>query len=275
MADEQPILPLIQVTNEEYEKSVKAAQRRNEAKKKKSSKKSSSGGSSGGPFGFLKATNDWLEGVPAQIDAAYENFMGNSEAMSQEEADVICAWLSWKVNIAVERKRQAILKVLYGQYQSTAAGKVMKAATVVKSFLSDPLGTLGSFASLIFGPVPAVLKWVSELAKEVLRLGVNLAAIVSALPPSPISPNINYNKFQLKINSLSMGDVMSDPSSLPPPEVMFPEPQKPFTEDTFAKGFESATASLKSGKKKYKLSEEDKKTLAGFDNKVDTNFTIS
>jgi hypothetical protein len=201
--------------------------------------------------------------------------MGSGETMSQEEADVICAWLAWKVNIAVERKRQAILRVLYGQYQSTAAGKVMKAAMVVKSFLSNPLGTLGSFASLIFGPVPAILKWVSELAKEVLRLGVNLASIASSLPPSPPSPRINYNKFQLKINSLSMGDVMSDPNSLPPPEVMFPEPQKPFTEDSFAKGFETATAKLKSSKQKYVLKEEDKKTLAEFENKVDSNFTIA
>ena len=61
-----------------------------------------------------------------------------------------------------------------------------------------------------------------------------------------------------------MAEVTSNPYNLPPPEVMFPEPQKPFTKESFTEGFEKATASLKSSKKKYVLSEEDKKTLAGF-----------
>ena len=58
---------------------------------------------------------------------------------------------------------------------------------------------------------------------------------------------------------------MTDPYKLPPPEIMFPEPEKPFSKDTFNKNFEKATANLKSGQKKYVLSEEDKKTLSGFD----------
>ena len=261
MTDEEPQLisvPLIQIPNSELGRSTKASQTKKKSKKSAAKK---SGGAAGGPFGFLKATNDWLEGVPSQINAAYSNLLGNGEAASQAQVDVVCEWLAWKVNIAVERKRQAMLKVLYGQYESTAGGMVMKAASVVTSFVSNPLGAIGSFAGVIFGPATSVFKWVTELVTEVIRLGSNLAAISSSLPPEPPSPNINYDKFKLKISSISLAQVMSDPSSLPAPEVMFPEPEKPFSKDTFAKGFETATASLKSTKQVYTLKEEDKKTL--------------
>jgi hypothetical protein len=262
-------LPLIQVTSEEYERAVAAsqyrqtAQERAEERNKQSTAKRKSGPPDG-PLAFLKTTNDWLEDVPIRITAAYNNFIGNGEDLVQSKVDIFCAWLAWKVNIAVERKRQVVLQILYDQYKSTAGGKVAAVAKAIQDFCNDPIGAIGSLAGAIFGPVFAVFKWIVELGKEILRLASNLARIMAVLPPSPPNPHINYDKFKLKIKSISMAEVISDPYNLPPPEVMFPEPQKPFTKESFTKGFEKATASLKSSKKKYVLSEEDKKTLAGF-----------
>ena len=269
MSDE---LPLIQLKDPEMNRSYKAAERKkkqeekNKARNKKATakKKSSSGG---GPLAFLESTNDWLEDVPYRIIAAYENFIKDGENLAQSKVDKFCAWLAWKVNVAVERKRQTILKILHEQYKSTVMGKVMKMASAIQSFCSDPLGALGTFASAIFGPVVAVFKWITELTKQILRLAVNLANIMSVLPPAPPNPQINYDKFKLKIKSISMAEVTADPSSLPAPELMFPEPPKPFSKETFTEAFEGTSASLKSSQVKYMLSEEDKKALTGFNSK--------
>ena len=72
---------------------------------------------------------------------------------------------------------------------------------------------------------------------------------------------INYNKFKLKVKTISMSDIKSDPSNLPAPEVMFPEPERPFSKETFTKTFETDSSKLKSVKVKYKLKEQDKKAL--------------
>ena len=64
-----------------------------------------------------------------------------------------------------------------------------------------------------------------------------------------------------------MAEIIADPSSLPAPEVIFPEPPKPFSKETFTEAFEGASASLKSSQVKYTLSEEDKKALTGFNSK--------
>lgn len=284
MADE---LPLIQVTNDEYERAVAASQYRQTAKEKQEERNKQStakkkSGPPDGPLSFLKTTNDWLEDVPIRITTAYNNFIGNGEDLAQSKVDIFCAWLAWKVNIAVERKRQAVLQILYDQYKSTAGGKVASVAQAIQSFCNDPIGAIGALAGAIFGPVFAVFKWIVELGKEILRLASNLARIMAVLPPSPPNPHINYDKFKLKVKSISMAEVTSNPYNLPPPEVMFPEPQKPFTKESFTEGFEKATASLKSSKKKYVLSEEDKKTLAGFNTlslsdviSAETNIDIS
>lgn len=269
MSDE---LPLIQLKDPEMNRSYKAAERKkkqeekNKARNKKATaKKKSSGG--GGPLAFLESTNDWLEDVPYRIIAAYENFIKDGENLAQSKVDKFCAWLAWKVNVAVERKRQTVLKILHEQYKSTVMGKVMKMASAIQSFCSDPLGALGTFASAIFGPVVAVFKWITELTKQILRLAVNLANIMSVLPPAPPNPQINYDKFKLKIKSISMAEVTADPSSLPAPESMFPEPPKPFSKETFTEAFEGTSASLKSSQVKYTLSEEDKKALTGFNSR--------
>lgn len=269
MADELPIIPLIQIPDKKLDKARKSFERKKkqeekqkERNKKSTAKKKSSGGGGGkDPLAFLQTTNDWLEDVPVRISTAYENFIGDGENLAQSKVDKFCAWLAWKVNIAIERKRQKILEILHGQYESTAVGKVMKMATTIQSFVSDPLGTIGDFAGGIFGPVIDTFKWIGKLISEVIRLASNLGSIMSALPPSPPNPRINYDKFKLQIKSISLGEVIGGADSLPPPEVMFPEPPKPFTKDTFKDGFEKTSAALKSAKKKYFPSEEDKKTL--------------
>jgi hypothetical protein len=165
------------------------------------------------------------------------------------------------VNIAVERKRQEVLQILYDQYQATAAGQVMRVAGAVQSFCHDPIGAIGAFAGALFAPIVAVFKWISDLITEVLKLASNIAKLMSVLPPTPPNPHINYDKFKLKIKSVSMAEIMSNPYNLPPPEVMFPEPPKPFSKESFKESFETASASLKSMRKVYKLSDADKKTL--------------
>lgn len=270
MAEEPILEPIILKNNGELDRAAiarlhKTSQKEKDKERNKQSTAKKKSGSTGGPFDFLATTNDWLEDVPTRIIAAYDNFIGNGENLTQSKVDIICAWLAWKVNIAVERKRQAVLRILHDQYQTTAGGKVMKMASAIQSFVSDPIGAIGSFASALFGPVVVVFKWVSQLVTEVLRLAANLAKIMAVLPPAPPNPHINYDKFKLRVGSMSMAEIMSDPNNLPDPEVLFPEPQKPFTKEAFTKGFEEATAKLKSNQVKYTLSEEDKKTLIGFE----------
>ena len=212
----------------------------------------------GTPFDFLIPTNQWLEKVPMNIINAFNNFIGTGEHVAQEKVDQICIWLSWKVNIMIERKRQELLKKLHGMYMNTVGGQVMQVAMAIKNFVSDPIGSVGAFASSLGGPIPKVIQWGVILVKEIPKLAANLANIVSALPPQPPNPNINYDKFKLKINSISMSAITSDPSKLPAPEVMFPEPEKPFSKEGFKAAFEGASAGLKSAKKKFVLSPEDK-----------------
>ena len=261
-------LPVIQLNNEELDRSYnffsykmtqKEKNKQREKKVAANQKKAKSGGK--GPLEFLRTTNYWLENVPIRIIDAFDNFIGTGENIAQHKVDTICAWLAWKVNIAIERKRQAVLRILYEQYESTMAGPVMKVAKAIKKLVSDPLGAIGSFASAIFGPVVAVFKWIAELVKEVLKLAENLSKVMSALPPEPPVINITYSQFQLKVRSISLGEIISGPEGLPPPEVIFPEPEKPFTKESFAKDFETASASLKSAKTVYKLNEDDKKAL--------------
>ena len=215
----------------------------------------------GKAFDFLKTTNDWLEKVPMTVVTAFDNFMGTGEKLLQSKVDAICTWLAWKVNIAIERKRQAIIKTLYEQYKTTAGGRVMKTAVAIKEFASDPVAGVVSFAKAVFAPIVAVFEWIKMLAVELPRLAENLAKIVQALPPEPPSPHINYDKFKLKVGTINMSIITSDPSNMPAPEVLFPEPPKPFSKDSFTEAFETATASLKSSKLKYTLKGDDRKSM--------------
>lgn len=184
-------------------------------------------------FEFLEDTNKWLEGVPKSMNESFESYIGNGKKVTQNKVDQICTWLAWKVNISIERERQRVLRALYHMYKTTAGGKVMQMASAIKSFVSDPIGSIGKFAGAIASPITSVFQWVSTLVTEVPRLGKNLANIAASLPPSPPTPHINYDKFKLKIGTISLDAIVQDPSSLPPPEVMFPEPEKPWTKNDF------------------------------------------
>lgn len=213
------------------------------------------------PFAFLKTTNDWLESVPKRARNALNNAVGNGEKIAQSKVDEVCIWLSWKINVQIERVRQSLIRTLYGMIQSTAAGRVMKMATAIKEFVSDPLGALGTFASAVFSPVTATLNWIPTLIKEVPRLAENLANIASVLPPEPPNSRINYDKFRIRVKSFSWSTLTSDPSKLPPPEVVFPPPssiQSPKV--TFDKAMEE-DSKLKSNKMKYKLTKEQENSL--------------
>lgn len=244
----------------EAQKEAKKAEK--SAKKKESTQSSSSEG----PFGFLVPTNQWLEQVPMRVTSAFDNFIGTGENIAQAKVDQICEWLAWKANVQIETMRQSVLKALYKMYSNTVGGKVMKLATATQSFVSDPLGAVGAFASAILGPVKPVLSWFTLLLVEIPKLAENLANIMAALPPTPPNPSINYDKFKLKVGSISLSAIMTDPSTLPPPEVMFPEPEPPFSAASFTKAFETASAKLKSKSKKYELSEDDKNSLTSIIN---------
>lgn len=233
------------------------ANKKNLIKKSKSTNRKTEKGN----FDFLKSANDWLEAVPKRVNNAFENAIGNGEKITQAKVDVICAWLAWKINVSVESMRQTILKGLYGMYKSTVVGQVMKCANMITSFVRNPLGTLGRFASTIFAPVASVMSWLPDLLKETVRLAENLANIASSLPPSPPNPHINYDKFKLKVKSISLSDITSDPANLPSPESMYPEPEKPFNKQTFANTFEKTSAKLKSNRTVFKLKDKDKKAL--------------
>lgn len=192
------------------------------------------------PLSFLEETNDWLEEYPINIGVAFDNMVGKGQDIAQDKVDVICEWLAWKVNLAIERKRQWLVKTLHEMYKNTVFGKVMQVGRAIEKFVKNPLEAIGDFANAIFGPVGIVFQWVITLAKELPRLARNLAYIAYSLPPDPPTPRINYNKFKLNIGSISMDMIEQDPSNLPSPESMFPEPERPFSANSFEKEFNNA-----------------------------------
>jgi hypothetical protein len=78
---------------------------------------------------FLEETNNWLESVPLTAIRGLNNSIGNTEKLAQEKVDSICIWLSWKINVQIERVRQACLKALYDMYKDTVLGQVMGMAS--------------------------------------------------------------------------------------------------------------------------------------------------
>lgn len=215
----------------------------------------------GKPLQFIITLNDWLEGVPKATITSFNNMIGTGEKLAQGKIDAICAWLAWKVNIAIERQRQNLIKALHEQYVSNQQGPVMKVANAIMNFVSDPLGAIGSFASAIAAPVKRVFEWIKILVTEIPRLAENLANIVSALPPAPPNPHINYDKFQLKVKSVSLKEIMKGTAGLKSPEEMFPEPPKPFSKESFEADFNSTAVTLKSNSKMYELKPEDKEAI--------------
>lgn len=222
-----------------------------------SSSSSSSSAAKNTPLAFLSTTNDWLEKVPQTTIDSFNNIIGTGENIAQSKVDDICEWLSYKVNVAVERKRQALIKTLHEQYMNNQNGPLMKAAKAISSFFSDPLGALGSLASAIFEPIKPVFDWLKILTKEIPRLAANLANIVSVLPPPPPNPHINFDKFKLKVNSFGLKEIVKGTSGMKAPEQMFSAPPDPFHADNFTGLFGDSSAELISEAFKYKLKPED------------------
>lgn len=189
---------------------------------------------------WLKKVNDFLEQVPLQVTEWFEHTFKSGEKLTQDFVDRQCAWLAWKINIMVERKRQEVLKTLHDEYGGYLGA--LQVVTVFKQAVTDPIGTLGSVFNTIAGPYAKVVDFLKTLMKEIPRLAANLAKIASSLPPAPPNPRINFNAFKLNIKSISMADVING-GSLPTPEQMFPEPPKPFGKASFDSSFENAPIS--------------------------------
>lgn len=206
---------------------------------------------------WLKDANDFLEKVPISILNYFDKLAKNIEQMAQKQIDIICRWLAWKVNIMVERKRQEIIKYLYAEWgcymqlNKQAAPLLQKPTVSVKGIFM----VLEAFLDPYLKPVKTILSFLKTLMIEIPRLAKNLAKIADALPPTPPTPNVNYHAFKLKIGTISLKDIMTNPDSMPTPEEMFPEPQRPFGKEFFNAAFDDAKKITAKDKIIYKLPE--------------------
>ena len=190
--------------------------------------------------------------------------IGTGENVTQEKVDSICELLAYKTNVAIERQRQRLIRILYAQYTSNTRGPVWQAAFAIQAFFADPVGAVGKFASSIWKPVKVVFDWVKALVKEVPRLAENLARIASTLPPTPPNPNINFDKFKLKVNSIGMKEITKGPAGFKDPEDMFPKPSDPYKQDDFILFGDDVSEFLDDGlqRKKYNLKPDDFESMS-------------
>ena len=202
---------------------------------------------------YLQKVNDFLEQVPLSVTKFFKQAFKAGEELVQEYVDAVCRWVAWQVNINIERVRQKVIRALWQQYSKYLV--MLQAAQVIKKFLSDPIGTIFSFAEQYFKPYSKVIEFIKVLGNELPRLAKNLAEIARALPPEPPSPDINFNQFKIKVHTISMKEVLAGPDSIPPPEQMFPEPPKPWSKETFDSAFDNAKAVTRKDEIIYKLPE--------------------
>ena len=200
---------------------------------------------------WLVKINDFLEGVPSSILKYFDMLTKSSETPTQSYVDVVCRRLAWRVNITVERVRQRVIKTLWNQYGKYLV--MMKLVNTVQNVVRDPIGALGCFVDGFASPIKSVINFLKTLIKEVPRLAANLANIMSALPPDPPNPSINYNAFKLEIHTVTMQDVIAGPDGMPTPEQMFPEPPSPFSKAAFSASFTDAKEVKSSYGKIFKL----------------------
>ena len=186
---------------------------------------------------WLSKINDFLEQVPVNVNTWFTNTFKSGEELTQDFVDKQCIWLSNKINRMIEEKRQQVIKTLQDEYGGYL--KALTVVTIIKKAVSDPLGTIGSFFGMLAGPYAKVVDFLQALIREVPRLAANLANIANSLPPAPPNPHINFNKFQIKVNSISMGDIMGG-GAMPSPEQMFPEVKSPSGKEAFDDMFENA-----------------------------------
>ena len=194
----------------------------------------------GSLLSFLQSTNDFLETIPYTITKFFDRIFESGETATQKGVDMVCEWCSWRVNTWVEARRQSVIKALHSQYGG--ATSMLEPMTSLKQDLSNPMKVLGAVVgvvkkiiSILTGPIKAVIEFITQLFNELGRLAANLANILNVLPPSPPDPNINFDKFQLRIKSIGISDITTNPSNMMSPEEMFnEEPIVPFSEEYFA-----------------------------------------
>lgn len=186
---------------------------------------------------WLSKINDFLEQVPVNVNTWFANTFKSGEELTQDFVDRQCIWLSNKINRMIEEKRQQVIKTLQDEYGGYL--KALTVVTVIKQAVTNPIGMIGSFFNILAGPYGKVVAFLQALIKEVPRLAANLANIANSLPPAPPNPHINFNKFQIKVNSISMGDIMGG-GTMPSPEQMFPEVESPSGKEAFDDMFENA-----------------------------------
>ena len=202
------------------------------------------------PLDFLVKFNDFLEQVPVMVLNFFDRTFKAGQTTSQSYVDLVCRWVSWKVNLMIERARQRVLKTLCDQYSGVLT--VMKVINAGKNVVSNPIGAVGGFFSTITAPFVTVVKYIATLATELIRLAGNLSKIASALPPEPPDPNINFNEFRIKVGGISMGTLLSA-DSLPPPEVVVgPEPPSPWSKEAFQAAFDAGKEDYGKDKIVYK-----------------------
>lgn len=177
---------------------------------------------------WLDSINDNLEENSLALVNFLNQISSEGEALSQSAVDVACEWASCKTNQEIERLRQKVVKGLYKQNRVIQI--VVAPAQVLYNFYKNPLGAIEGAIKMIvkilgvlYAPVMAFIEFMSDLTKEIARLAKNLATIVNTLPPRPINPKINFNKFQIKVGSIGMNTITEDPSNLPSPEEMYPQ----------------------------------------------------
>jgi len=189
------------------------------------------------PLDWLKKTNEFLEGVPEGIVSYFDN-LGELD-LPQNQVDKICEYAAWKVNLCIEKVRQQVIRVLRRQCKQVK--DILKFMKKLKEGILNPLSALEAVVQLIkmiieklLGPYYELVKFIVKLTVEIAKLANNLQNIMEVLPPNPPSGSINFNKFNLKIGSVTMDMIMDDGGQeMQNPEAMFPEPEKPFTKSTF------------------------------------------
>lgn len=186
---------------------------------------------------WLSNINDFLEQVPVKVTDWFKNTFKSAEDLTQAFVDRQCAWMANKINRMIEEKRQKVIKTLQDEYGGYL--KALTVVTVIKQAVTNPLGMIGSFFGVLVGPYGKVVGFLSALMKEIPRLANNLASIASALPPAPPNPHINFNAFKIKVNTITLGDIMGG-GAMPSPDQMFPEVEKPFGKKAFDEDFENA-----------------------------------
>lgn len=188
---------------------------------------------------YLGDFNTFLEGVPKMITYYFNGIFKSETGLTQKSVDMICEWISWKVNVMVETGRQQVVKALYEQNKWVT--NITAPIRVVYKIYQDPIGALGEvinavkqILNIFLGPFSFLIEFVPALVRELERLVKNLAAIANMSPPTQNAKNINFDKFQLKIGTMGMNTILNDPENLPPPEEMFgEEPPTPFSTKYF------------------------------------------